>query len=148
MTADVPEAATSQPSCPVRAFPRRTFPCGPCPIRADNADNPDSWFPAERWSALTASVIDPATGFGPSIDAPLFGCHKGEPGTNADLACAGWLAQFGPEHPAVRLAVLQGRLPHEAFQPGENWPPLHSTWEEVVHHHTLPPTTATGHDET
>jgi hypothetical protein len=83
-------------------------------------------------------VVDPATGFGPSIDAPMFGCHKGAPSTNADLACAGWLARFGLDHPLVRFAALQGRIPAEAFQPGDNWPPLHETWEEVVGHHTLP----------
>jgi len=63
---------------------------------------------------------------------PLFGCHKGEPGTNNDLACAGWLAQFGHEHIGVRLAVAQGRLPADALEPGENWPPLHQTWTDVV----------------
>lgn len=137
---DVPETgdAPIPAACEIQTFPRRIFPCGPCPIRADNAGNPESMFPAERWVALTASVVDPVTGYGPSMDAPMFGCHKGAPSTNADLACAGWLVRFGPDHPRVRLAALCGRIPGHAFQPGDNWPPLHATWEEVVRHHTLP----------
>jgi len=117
-------------------LPRRRFPCAPCPIRADNADNPDAKFSAERWDALTASVRDPETGRQPMPGDPLFGCHKGEPGTNDDLACAGWLAQFGHEHVGVRLAVAQGRLPAQALEPGENWPTLHQTWAGVVRSQT------------
>jgi hypothetical protein len=117
-------------------FPRRRFPCAQCPIRADTADNPDSQVPPHRWRDLTATVIDPATGYGPDFDASLFGCHMREPGTGADLACAGWLARFGQEHPRVRLALAMGRLPVDALTPGENWPPLHETWPEVVANHS------------
>lgn len=126
---------TTSPVCGTggREFPRRRFPCNECPIRADNRDNPTAKFPAARWAALTASVVDPATGFGPDFDAPLFGCHKGTPGqASEDLACAGWLARFGGEHPRVRLAHLLGWLPDSALVPGENWPPLHAGWVEVV----------------
>ncbi|MFG1609513.1 DUF6283 family protein [Actinoplanes sp. NPDC049265] len=61
-----------------------------------------------------------------------FGCHKGEPGTGVDLACAGWLAQFGGDHVGVRLAIAQGRLPDGVLAPGLNWPPLHEDWADVV----------------
>lgn len=114
------------------AFPRRAYPCNECPIRADNADNPNSKFPATRWEALSVTVRDPETGWEPGVNEILFGCHKGEPGTDADLACAGWLAQFGGDHLAVRLAVATGRLPVAALRSGENWPPLHETWTDVV----------------
>ena len=107
-------------------FPRRLFPCDECPIRADNADNPRSQFPAERWRVLSATVD------GPQFGEPMFGCHKGAPATGADLACAGWLAQFGYRHPTVRLGVFTGRLSAEALAPGVNWPPLHETWQAVV----------------
>lgn len=110
----------------MNAFPRRLFPCDECPIRADNADNPKSMFPACRWDALSASVNAPQMG------DVMFGCHKGAPGTDEDLACAGWLAQFGGGHPTVRLAVFTGRLPVEALSPGSNWPPLHESWQAVV----------------
>lgn len=111
-------------------LPRRLYPCDECPIRADNADNPKSKFPAERWDALSVTVRH--GNHQPGIGDILFGCHKGEPGTNADLACAGWLAQFGHDHLRIRLALAQGRLPPEALEPGANWPPLHETWDDVL----------------
>ena len=77
-------------------FPRRRFPCGECPWRRDTEPGQ---FPACRYDALAATSDQSG------LTAPMFGCHKGEPGTNADLACAGWLAVAGTEHLAVRMAV-------------------------------------------
>lgn len=119
-------------------LPHRSFPCGPCPIRADNSNNPAAKFPADRWKALSRSVRDPETGYQPSLGDPIFGCHKGEPGTDADLGCAGWLAVFGADHIAVRLAVFTGRLPASALEPGASWPPLHDTCDDVVRTQTAP----------
>lgn len=128
---------------PVPQLPRREFPCGPCPIRADNADNPDAKFPAHRWKALSNTVPDPVTGMPPLPGIPLFGCHKGRPGsddscprTEDDLTCAGWLAQFGGDHLTIRLALNERRLDPAALKPGDNWPPLHQTWDDVVRHQT------------
>ncbi|MCA2216337.1 DUF6283 family protein [Jidongwangia harbinensis] len=111
---------------------RRHFPCDECPIRADNCDNPKAKFPADRWDELSVTVRDPETRHEPPIGEILFGCHKGAPSSNADLACAGWLAQFGTDHLGVRLAVVDRRLPPDALAPGSNWPPLHQTWDDVV----------------
>ena len=86
------------------------------------------------------SVRDPLTGHQPMPGDVLFGCHKGEPGSSADLACAGWLAQFGGDHVGVRLAIVQGRLPASALVPGVNWPSLHESWADVVQAQTLPDT--------
>lgn len=113
-------------------FPRREFPCDQCPIRADNRDNPDAKFSTDRWNAMSSTVRDPNTGRQPMPGDILFACHKGAPGTNADLACAGWLARFGADHVGIRLAVALGNLPRTALSPGDNWPPLHETWEDVV----------------
>ncbi len=113
-------------------FPRRLYPCDECPIRSDNSANPRSKFPAERWAALSASVRDPDTGQDPQLGEILFGCHKGAPGSDADLACAGWLVTFGADHVMVRLALATGRLPLSALTPGDNWPPLHQSWPDVV----------------
>lgn len=113
-------------------MPRRAYPCDECPIRVDNAGNPASQFPAARWAELTETVPDPVTAASPGLGTPMFGCHKGAPGTDTDVACAGWLARFGAGHVTVRLAVAAGRLPAAALEPGENWPPLHRTWAEVV----------------
>jgi hypothetical protein len=109
-------------------------------MRADNCDNPEAKFPAERWTALSSTVRDPQTGTQPFPGDPMFGCHKGEPGTNDDLSCAGWLVQFGFDHLGVRLALAQGRLPASALEAGDTWPPLHETWDDVVGSHTAPGT--------
>lgn len=126
-----------------RPFPYRAFPCAPCPIRADNADNPAAKFPKARWDALSRTLPDPQTGIPPMPHEPMFGCHKGKPGSEEhnpqpqdDLACAGWLARFGHNHLAVRMALIDGRLDPAALEPGDNWPPLHKTWDDVVRHQT------------
>lgn len=106
------------------AFPRRKYPCGECPWKQDAESGR---FPASRYEALSVT-----SGDGVPIDAPMFGCHKGEPGTGADLACAGWLAVAGREHPAVRLAVALGRLPADALDPGANWPDLYKSYAELA----------------
>lgn len=120
----------------IDGFPRRKYPCDECPFRCDNEDNPKSQFPVERWAALGATVRDSDSGQHPGLNDPLFGCHKGEPGTDADLACAGWLATFGEDHVRVRLAVAIGGLSAAELRPGENWPRLYETWAEVVRHQT------------
>jgi hypothetical protein len=104
-------------------FPRRRFPCGECPWRRDTEPGQ---FPACRYDALRATSDQPG------LQAPMFGCHKGEPGTSADLACAGWLAVAGAEHLAVRMAVITGRLEPEDLQPGENWPELFGSYAEMA----------------
>jgi hypothetical protein len=65
-----------------------------------------------------------------SLDASLFACHKSPEGR--EEACAGWLATVGIEHLGVRVAVATGQLPAEALAPGENWPDLHETYDEMV----------------
>jgi hypothetical protein len=124
-------------ACDSAGLPHRSFPCNECPIRKDNANNPASKFPTERWQSLTSSVRSPG-GFGPDFTSPLFGCHKGQPGQpDQDLACAGWLVKFGDGHPRVRLALAMGQLDPSALQPAPNWPPLHSDWDAVVRDQTL-----------
>lgn len=117
-------------------FPHRQYPCNECPFRRDNANNPASQFPAERWTELRSTVRDPASKQHPGLNDPMFGCHKGEPGTDADLACAGWLATCGADHVRVRLAVTTGALTGTELAPGENWPQLYESWTEVVTHQT------------
>jgi Family of unknown function (DUF6283) len=94
-------------------FPHRAFPCVPCPVRADNHDHPNAKFPARAVGMLSVTVRDPVTGRHPTLGDPLFGCHKGEPATNNDLACAGWLARFGADHVTMRAAITHGRLPNQ-----------------------------------
>lgn len=125
-------------------FPHRAFPCNECPVRSDNADNPRSKFVTSRWDELHGTIDDGTGGTAP-YGTPMFGCHKGEPGTNDDLACAGWLAAFGWRNVTVRLAVAFGRLDQAALEPGENWPPLYDTWDAMVAGQTLRPGDPTDH---
>lgn len=104
-------------------LPRRRFPCNECPWKRDS---PPGQFPASRYEELRATSDQSG------IAAPMFGCHRGEPGTNADLACAGWLAVAGVEHLGIRLAVITGRLEPEDLQPGEGWPDLYGSYQELA----------------
>lgn len=106
-----------------RPFPRRAFPCSECPWRLDSRAGQ---FSAARYEALKK------TSTSPSITDPMFGCHKGAPGTDEDLACAGWLAVAGNAHPAARLAVAAGRLDSAALRPGPGWPGLFSSYDEMA----------------
>ncbi|MDF5756563.1 DUF6283 family protein [Spongiactinospora sp. TRM90649] len=109
----------------------RAFPCGgeqKCPWRRDAEPGQ---FPAERYEAVVATCRDHRAGHA-LIGAPVFGCHKGEPGTGDDLACAGFLAIEGRSSVEVRLAVARGRLPVEVLAPGEDWPTLYASYEELA----------------
>lgn len=118
--------------------PHRRFPCAECPVRKDNASNPRSKFPASRWETLRGTIEDPEGGHA-LMGAPLFGCHEGEPGTGADLLCAGWAASFGRESVQVRIYVSIGRLPASVLGTGRNWPELYENWDDMVAAQTLQP---------
>ncbi|NDK24708.1 hypothetical protein FSY75_09505 [Streptomyces sp. TR1341] len=60
----------------------------------------------------------------------MFACHKTKEGR--ERACAGWLAAVGHRHIGVRLAVAQGRLPAEVLTPGDGWPELFDSYEEMA----------------
>lgn len=63
------------------------------------------------------------------LDAPMFACHKSPDG--GEFACAGWLAVEGVNHIGVRVAVAMGRVPAEALRPGEEWPALFDSYEDM-----------------
>ena len=60
----------------------------------------------------------------------MFACHQS--GEGEEFACAGWMAKVGHRHPAVRLAVISGRLDSAALEPGVDWPELHDSYQEVL----------------
>lgn len=64
------------------------------------------------------------------MDAPVFACHMTHEGR--EQACAGWLAVAGYEHLGVRIAVITDRLPAEALSPGEGWPGLFASYDEMA----------------
>lgn len=107
----------------VAEFPRRRYPCAECPFRRDTKPGQ---FSSRRYDALRK------TSTSPGIDTPMFGCHKGAPGTDEDLACAGWLAVAGNAHPMVRLAVLTGQLDPADLQPARGWPELFASYDEMA----------------
>lgn len=106
-------------------IPHRRYPCNECPWRRDT---PPGKFPAERYEALRNTSGQP--GHEAPLDSPLFACHKTAEGQ--EQACAGWLATAGIEHLGVRLAVLTGRIPGEALNPGEDWPELFNNYNEMA----------------
>ncbi|WP_199810608.1 DUF6283 family protein [Streptomyces rimosus] len=109
-------------------LPHRRRPCAECPWRRDVAPGQ---FPAERFEALKNTVqhSQPQT-VSDVVEQPLFACHKSSVGR--EEACAGFLAVAGGQNLAVRLAWTQGRIPAHALRPGEDWPPLFETYEEMA----------------
>ncbi|MFI6928551.1 DUF6283 family protein [Nonomuraea spiralis] len=127
-----PQTPTQQhqaagPGAAAAPMPHRPFPCGPCPFRRDA---PRGAFTAEQYEAMRVTCRS-GDGHAPA-SAPLFGCHPGEPGSDDDLACAGWLAVEGRNSIKVGLAIAFDRLPDTVLDPGPNWPPLYSSFEEMV----------------
>lgn len=116
-------------------MPHRKAPCNECPWRKDV---PINRFSLERFQQLratstqpdvrdTAAMVQAAAG-----EQEKFGCHKGDPGTGEDLACAGWLAVVGWENISIRVAVVYGQLPGSALRSGPNWPELYESYDAMV----------------
>lgn len=103
-------------------------PCPSCPWRVDQDATAIPNFSLGLAEALAETC--PRNGYGPDFGAPQFACHQSHEGD--EIVCAGWLATNGGAHPGVRMNVLTGRVPAEALSPGENWPELHETFEEVI----------------
>lgn len=110
-------------------YPVLPRPCKSCPwqVEAQAEDIPK--FQLELAEGLANTCPD-AKGFGPDFQAPQFACHQSREGE--EFACAGWLAVVGHRHPAVRLAVSQGRLPMSALAHALDWPRLHASYPEMM----------------
>jgi hypothetical protein len=104
-------------------------PCPSCPWRrtAGASDIPD--FDLKLAEKLADTCPD-HRGMGPDFGAAVFACHQSRDGQ--EFACAGWLATVGHCHPAMRLAVISGRLDPALLEPGADWPELHETYGEVL----------------
>jgi len=74
-------------------------------------------------------------------EQPFFSCHQGMPGDyDAWAICAGWLAVCGGQSLSVMLEVrMYGGIPEDALAPGDNWPPLHPSWDAMVAAQTWKP---------
>lgn len=114
-------------------MPHRTYPCNECPWRTDV---PVGRFPIERFRELRSTSVQPddeeSIIAAASGHQEKFGCHKGEPGTGDDLACAGWLAVSGDQNMSVRLAVALGDLPPSTLRAGADWPQLYDSYDAMV----------------
>jgi hypothetical protein len=106
-------------------LPYMQRPCAECPWRVDQ---PAGRFDACRYDALRETSGRP--GAEAHLGAPIFACHKSQEGS--DRACAGWLATVGCEHIGIRMAVVTGRLPAEALSPGDDWPELYRSYEDMA----------------
>jgi len=113
----------------VKGLPyRKNGPCGECPWRKDVEPGK---FPAERYDALrgTSEQIEPTCASDISNQG-MFACHMTHEGR--EQACAGWLAVAAHNHIGVRLAVATGRLPAQVLGPGEDWPELFGSYDEMA----------------
>lgn len=103
-------------------------PCRSCPWRVDQHAHAIPNFSLELAERLEATC--PSGGYGVDMMAPQFACHQSNEGE--EIVCAGWLAVAGGRHPAVRLAVATGRLSPDALSPGDDWPELHESFNDLI----------------
>jgi hypothetical protein len=81
---------------------------------------------------MPESKAEEGTNFGPTIEDPMFACHKTPDG--GERACAGWLVREGVNHPRIRLAVMTGEIPACALESGEDWPETHEDFVATRDH--------------
>lgn len=105
-------------------------PCTECPWRKDVAPGQ---FAPENYLRLAQTGYGKVGAEAP-LDATWFACHKSN--QDEEFHCAGWLAAVGYEHLGVRLAVVHGVVDAAALDPGEDWPELHLTWDDLLATHT------------
>lgn len=115
---------------PVRVCAR---PCGPCPWRRDNAGR-------KRYGNLpeyAAGTIPGEPGFGEPVDGDpqaalgtLFACHHIS--SDKPHVCAGHVAVVGRDHALVRLGVIWGLIDPATLEPGEDWPPMSDSYQEMI----------------
>lgn len=109
----------------VESMACRRRPCAECPwVKV----TPPGRFSRERYEVLRATTGEP--GNEAPIGAAMFACHKSAEGK--ELPCAGWLAAVGYESLTVRVNLATGAIPPEALEPGEDWPELHGSYDEMM----------------
>lgn len=116
----------SMSSCSLNALAK---PCPSCPWRMDKDASDIPNFSLALAEGLSTCCPD-NRGMGPECGAGMFACHQSKDG--AKITCAGWLATVGHRHPGVRLAVAMKRLNMSALRPGNDWPTLHSSYQDVL----------------
>jgi hypothetical protein len=84
-------------------------PCNTCPFRRDT---PPGIWAEEEYRKLPAYDPDPSRLI---PELAVFHCHQ-ENATGVPTVCRGWLACFGWDIVAVRLAVFRGAIPAEEVE--------------------------------
>lgn len=64
------------------------------------------------------------------LGAPQFACHQSR--EDEEVVCAGWLARYGWDNIGVRIGLLTGQYEPEMLSPGDDWPELHETFQQVI----------------
>lgn len=105
--------------------PHMKRPCPECPWRCGST--PDQ-FPAHRFEALRDT--SGRRGGEAHMGSPFFACHKTQEGREA--ICAGWLAVEGYDHLGARYLGITGKLAAAAFSPGDDWPELYGSYDEMA----------------
>jgi hypothetical protein len=105
------------------------MPCVACPWRVDAHAQDIPNFKLALAESLADTCPD-SSGQGPSFGSLVFACHQSRP--NEEFHCAGWLAAMGVNHPNIRLSVATGKLDVEVLSPGEDWPELHTSFEDFI----------------
>ncbi|MBG0825920.1 hypothetical protein HS048_35185 [Planomonospora sp. ID91781] len=106
------------------AISYRRSPCRSCPWTVRNAE-------LYHYGAISAYLV--GIGEHTALGADAVGCHASER-TPVEL-CAGWLQVEGAEHPGVRDALADGRLPARALRPRADGPQLFSFRLEMLDAH-------------
>lgn len=103
----------------------RKSPCAECPWVKSTAPGQ---FPRANYERLRNTTGEP--GKEAPWDASLFACHKSS--EENEMPCAAWLASVGFENLRVRILLSEGKIPPEAMQPGDDWPELHESYDEMM----------------
>lgn len=98
-------------------------PCASCPWRVDATPDNIPNFKLE----LAENLANCQSG---ELGAPIFACHLSK--VDKEIPCAGWLVAHGWDSIAVRLRLLTRKLDPAAMYPGEDWPELHATYDEMM----------------
>lgn len=98
-------------------------PCKTCPWRVDQ----DATVIPNFHLALAERLIATT---GDEFGAPQFACHQSQAGK--EVVCAGWLARYGWDNVGVRIGLITGKYTPDQLQPGDDWPEIHETFEDVI----------------
>ena len=103
-------------------------PCKSCPWRVDQDARGIPNFSLELAEGLADTCGEPGNEV--PFGRPMFACHQSKEGT--EVVCAGWQAVYGHYHLGARIAASVGTISPDGFAPGEDWPELHTSFDQVI----------------